>query len=340
MKAVVLEEFGAPLVIKDVPQPEPGFGEVLVKVRACAADMFDIKIISGKVPRAKPPVVLGHEVAGEIASLGPGVEGWKVGQRVTCSLYLSCGRCRFCATGRETLCDGSMHYLGVDTDGGYAEYTVLPAHVLVELPETIPWAQGAILANALGTAYHAFTKRMRLMPSERVIITGAGGGVGLHAVQLARAMGALVMAVDIGRAKLDAASKFGAEVVVDASQEDFAQVAMNWSGGKGVEGVLELVGAATIASSLSALGKGGRLVIVGFHKGGEFPIQASRMVANEWEILGSRNVGKQELVDVVRLVEAGRIQPVVTEVHPLEELEKILERLENLDVVGRAVLEI
>jgi D-arabinose 1-dehydrogenase-like Zn-dependent alcohol dehydrogenase len=339
MKALVVEEINGPLVNKELPVPEPGPGEVLLRVKACAVDQFDLKIRYGKVPHAKPPIILGHEVAGEIAALGPGVEDWQVGQRVTSTLYLTCGRCRQCRNGRETICENFIGYLGIQTPGGYAEYTVVPEANLVELPESIAFREGSILANAIGTPFHAFTKRMRLQPGERVVITGAGGGVGLHAIQLARMMGASVMAVDIGPSKLAAARENGADMAVDPTVEDFAEAAQAWTEGLGVEGVLELTGAATMPTSLRALGKGGRIVIVGFHTGSEFTVQASQMVANEWEIVGSRNVTKQELAEVVALVQAGRLHPVVTGVHALDDAQAIHERLGRQEIVGRVVLE-
>lgn len=340
MKALLLEEIKGPLLLKDLPMPEPGPGEVLLRVKACAVDQFDLKIRYGKVPHAKPPIILGHEIAGEVAALGPGVTTWTVGQRVTSTLYLTCGRCRKCQIGRETICENFVGYLGIQTPGGYAEYTTVPELNLVELPESIPFSQGAILANAIGTPLHAFTKRMRLQPGERIIITGAGGGVGLHAIQLARMMGALVMAVDIGPAKLKAAQENGADLAVDPTEQNVAEVARDWTGGQGVEAVLELTGAATIPTNLEALGKGGRMVIVGFHTGSEFSVQASQMVANEWEILGSRNVTKRELAEVVALVRAGRIHPVISGVYPLEEAEAIHARLGRQEISGRVVLEI
>jgi D-arabinose 1-dehydrogenase-like Zn-dependent alcohol dehydrogenase len=339
MRTLILEEFHGPLLLQDRPTPEPGPGEVLLAVEACAVDQFDLKIRYGKVPHAIVPLVLGHEVAGTVARLGPGVSGWQLGERVTTTLYLTCGRCRQCRTGRETICENFRGYLGIQTPGGYAEYTVVPEANLASLPDSIPFAEGSILANAIGTPFHAFTKRMRLQAGERVIITGAGGGVGLHAVQLARAMGAQVMAVDLGDQKLDEARRHGADVTVDGNEEDFAETAREWTRGQGVEGVLELTGSATIPSSLRALGKGGRLVIVGFHTGSEFAVQASQMVANEWEILGSRNVTKTELAQVVDLVDAGRVRPVITGAYALEEAESVHERLARQEIVGRVVLE-
>lgn len=338
MKALILEELNGPLLQKDLPIPEPGPDEVLLRIKACAVDQFDLKIRYGKVSHARPPIILGHEIAGEIAAVGENVSHWQAGQRVTSTLYLTCGRCRHCRNGRETICEKFIGYLGIQTPGGYAEYTTVPEENLVALPDAIPFSEGAILANAIGTPFHAFTKRMKLQPGEHVIITGAGGGVGLHAVQLARLMGACVMAVDIGEAKLSAAWENGADKVVDATVQDFAQVAKVWTNGRGVDGVLELTGAATLETSIRALGKGGRVVIVGFHTGSPFTVQASEMVANEWEILGSRNVSKQELAEVVALVESDRIRPVITGVYPLEEAEAIHERIQAQAIIGRVVL--
>ncbi|MFQ5611079.1 MAG: alcohol dehydrogenase catalytic domain-containing protein [Anaerolineae bacterium] len=340
MRALVLEEFGGPLLLKEVPRPEPGPDEVLLRVKACAVDQFDLTIRDGRFPTAQTPLVLGHEIAGVVAETGPNVTHVAPGDRVTSTLYLTCGRCRHCQTGRETICENFIGYLGIHTPGGYAGYTTVPAANLVKLPESIPFAEGSIIANAVGTPYHALTKRMRLQPGQRLIVTGAGGGVGLHAVQLARLMGAFVMAVDIGGAKLEAATECGADLAVDPAQADFAGVAREWTGGQGVEAVLELVGPATMPASLKALGRGGRMVIVGAHTGRELTVSPQAMIANEWEILGSRNVTKRELAEVVALVAAGRVRPVVSEVHPLEAAEALHARLRNKEIVGRAVLEL
>jgi acryloyl-coenzyme A reductase len=340
MKALVVKEFGGPLVLENVPVPQPAADEALIRVKACAVDQFDLTIRDGKFAMAnKVPIILGHEIAGVVEAVGAEVTSVSVGDRVTSTLYLTCGKCRYCQTGRETICADFKGYIGIHTPGAYAEYTTVPAVNLVKIPETISFPNGSVLANAIGTPFHALTKRARLQPGERIIVTGAGGGVGSHAVQLARMMGAFVMAVDIGEEKLSLAHELGAEVTFDASTGDFSTAAREWTNGEGVDVVLELVGSATFDSSIKSLARAGRMVIVGSHTGTTLAASPQAMIANEWEILGSRNVSKRELVEVVDLVAAGRIKPVVTGIYPLEEAEAIHQRLRKQEIIGRVVLE-
>ena len=339
MKALVVKEFGGPLIPEEVPVPQPAPGEALIRVRACAVDQFDLTIRDGKFPTAKTPIILGHEIAGVIESVGADVDNIRPGDRVISTLYLTCGRCRYCLTGRETICADFKGYIGIHTPGAYAEYTTIPATNLVKLPESISFPAGSLIANAIGTPYHAFTKRARLQPGEHVIVTGAGGGVGAHAIQLAQMMGAFVMAVDIGEEKLALARELGAEVLFDAAAGDFSVTAREWTNGEGAEVVLELVGTKTFDSSLKSLARGGRMVIVGSHTGTELKASPQAMIANEWEILGSRNVTKRELTEVVALVAAGRVRPIVMGTYPLEEAESLHQKLRKQEVIGRVVLE-
>jgi D-arabinose 1-dehydrogenase-like Zn-dependent alcohol dehydrogenase len=340
MKALVVKEFGGPLVLEDVPVPQPKPDEALIRVKACAVDQFDLTIREGKFAMAdKVPIILGHEIAGVVEAVGADVTSVSVGDRVTSTLYLTCGKCHYCQTGRETICADFKGYVGIHTPGAYAEYTTIPAANLVRLPESISFPEGSVIANAIGTPYHALTKRARLQPGERIIITGAGGGVGVHAVQLARMMGAFVMAVDIGEKKLALARGLHADTVFDASTGDFSAAARAWTNGEGADVVLELVGTATFESSLKSLARGGRMVIVGSHTGITLTASPQAMIANEWEILGSRNVTKRELAEVVELVAAGRIKPIVTDVCPLEDAEMLHQRLRKQEILGRVVLE-
>jgi len=339
MKALVVKEFGGPLIAEDVPVPQPNADEVLIHVKACAVDQFDLTIRDGKFPTAKTPIILGHEIAGVVESVGANVDNFQAGDRVTSTLYLTCGRCRYCLTGRETICADFKGYVGIHTPGAYAEYTTIPAVNLVKIPGSISFPQGSVLANAIGTPYHALTKRARLQPGERIIVTGAGGGVGSHAIQLAKMMGTFVMAVDIGDEKLSLARELGADVVFDASMGDFSETAREWTNGEGVEVVLELVGTNTFDSSIKSLSRGGRMVIVGSHTGTELKTSPQAMIANEWEIFGSRNATKRELAEVVNLVTAGKVKPIVTGTYPLEEAEALHQKLRKQEIIGRVVLE-
>ena len=237
MKALVVKEFGGPLILEDVPVPRPGPDDALIRVKACAVDQFDLTIRDGKFPTAKAPIILGHEIAGVVEAVGANVDTVLPGDRVTSTLYLTCGKCRYCLTGRETICADFKGYVGIHTPGAYAEYTTIPAVNLVKLPESISFPEGSVIANAIGTPYHALTKRARLQPGEHVIVTGAGGGVGIHAIQLAKMMGAFVMGVDIGE-KLSLACDLGADVIFDASAGDFSETARTWTNGEGAEVVL------------------------------------------------------------------------------------------------------
>lgn len=337
MQAVVLEEYGGPLVLKEIPVPVPGPHQVLVRVRACAVDRFDTAIRANVRERATLPHILGHEIAGDVAAVGPGVEGWSQGERVVTSLYLTCGRCRWCRRGRETICENFGGHIGVNSPGGYAQYTVLPAANLVRLPDSVDYPGGSLLANVIGTPFHALTKRMRLAPAEYLVVTGGGGGVGLHAIQLGRMLGARVMGVDLGAAKQEAMKGSGAETTVDPSQVDLAEAIKAWTG-RGVDGVLELVGPATMPTTLASLAKGGRMVIVGSHTGSEWTIDPGLIYRNEWEILGSRNVTVDELTTVTELVDAGHITPIVDQIRPLEDAEELHQRVLSGTVVGRDVL--
>ncbi len=338
MRAVLLDEFGGPLHIRRVPVAEPGLGEVLLRVGACAVDQFDLAIREGRWSHAVLPLIIGHEISGEVVAVGPGVAGWSPGERVAASLYLVCGHCRHCRSGRETICEDFAGHIGVSIPGGYAEYVVLPARNLVAIPDRIGFPEASVIANAIGTPYHAFTRRMRLRPGESVMITGAGGGVGVHAVQLAAMMGARVLAVDVTAAKLEAARAHGADLVANPETDDLAAVARGWTGGRGLDGILELVGPATMPAGLTALAKGGRMVIVGSHTGTELTISPHAFYLNEFELLGARNVSVGELAEVVDLVAAGKLQPVVSGVYPLEQVEKLHERVRNRTVIGREVL--
>lgn len=339
MRAALIEEPDGPLVLREIPTPEPGPGEALLQVGGCAVDRFDVAIRSGVRERAASlPHILGHEIAGTIAGVGAEVSGLGIGNRVASTLYLVCGECRWCLRGRETICENFGGHIGVNIPGGYAEYVVVPARNLVPIPDDLGMPEASILANAIGTPYHAIVVRMGIRPGDRLVVTGAGGGVGLHAIQVGMMVGADVMAVDLGRPKLDHAISLGASVAVDPTETDLTQAIVEWTGGAGADGVLELVGPATMPKTLSGLAKGGKMVIVGSHTGKNWTIDPGDIYRNEWEIRGSRNVSADELRTVVDLVDRGLIDPIIDQTGGLTEAERFQQRVTDGTVIGRDVL--
>ena len=216
----------------------------------------DVAIRRGVRERATSlPHILGHEIAGTVAAVGRDVSGLDVGDRVASTLYLVCGRCRWCLRGRETICENFGGHVGVNIPGGYAEFVVVPARNLVPIPDGLSMPEASILANAIGTPYHAITVRMRVRPGDRLVVTGAGGGVGLHAVQIGVMAGAEVMAVDLGRPKLDRARSLGASATIDPTETELGAAIHEWTNGVGADGVLEFVGPATMPATLGGLSR-------------------------------------------------------------------------------------
>jgi D-arabinose 1-dehydrogenase-like Zn-dependent alcohol dehydrogenase len=202
VKAAVFHGADRPVTVQDIPTPEPGPGEVMVRVAGCGVCHTDLHYVDHGTPTFKPPpLVLGHEVAGTIARLGPDVDDFDVGDPVLLAAVLSCGRCEACRTGRENLCENGV-MLGNHADGGYAEFVVAPARDTFRLPPEIPVVEGSIIADAITTPYHAVVNRGRVTPGDQVVVVGCGG-VGLNVVQVAAAMGAQVVAVDLSEEKLE-----------------------------------------------------------------------------------------------------------------------------------------
>lgn len=338
MKAMVLHEFNSPLVEEIVSDPKPDYGEVVIRVHSCAVDQFDLTIRKGAIEGVKLPLILGHEISGEVAFLGKGVDGISVGDRVASTLYVTCGHCRPCQTGSETVCDNFLGYIGAQFDGGYAEFMKISAANLVQIGNSISYEEGSVLANAIGTPYHGIIKRAQVRPGETVLITGAGGGVGLHAIQLATLAGGRVIGADIGEKKCSEILNMGAERSVDFNKESLEEAIMDWTNGTGVDVVIELVGTATISETIRCLATQGRLAIIGSHTGRTMTTDPLYLMRKELIVMGSRNCSKQDLREVVTLVERGKIKPIFSQVYPLNQAEDVLNKMAEGMYVGRPVL--
>jgi propanol-preferring alcohol dehydrogenase len=339
MRALVLERFGGPFVAKEVPTPTIAPNEALVRVRYVGVCGTDVKIRANRMGLGVIPLIMGHEIAGEVAEVGSEVRGFAPGDRVVVNFYVTCGRCRFCRAGRDTLCPEVRQH-GFSIDGGFADYLRTPGANLCRVPDHVPLESACILGDAVATAYHAITKRARIRPGTTLVLIGVGG-VGLHALQMARLAGGWVVAVDVSEARLALAQSLGADAVVDARRGPFHEAVRRLTGGEGVDVVLEFVAnEQTLPSSYQSLRRAGRLVFVGYTPQLPLPVMPHELVRNELEIVGSRANTKQELQETMDLVSCGRIKPVVDRVIPLDGVEEAFEALREGRPLGRNVLAI
>ncbi len=284
------------------------------------------------------PAILGHEAAGEVVEVGPDTPGWKVGDRAATLQRLSCGECALCQTGRNSLCRKDARFFGEELPGGYAQYLVAPVAGLGRVPVGMAWAEAATVCCTTGTAVHTLRTRGRVRPGETVLITGASGGVGLSAVQLARADGARVIAITSGEAKAEALYAAGADEVIVSSKLDFASQVRRCTSGEGVNVAVEIVGSATFEQTLKSLAPGGRLVVVGNLETGMVNLNPGLVIVKELEILGAYATTREELDEALRLAASGTVRSFVSEAVPLEEAGRAHFRLENRQVAGRLVL--
>jgi len=330
MLAAVFQGAGRPLVVSEVPRPVLGPGDALVKVAACGFCHTDLHYLDHGVPTAKaPPLILGHEISGVVAEMGPGSVGRSVGDRVLVPSVLPCGDCEYCRAGRGNICP-HLKMPGNHLDGGFAEYVRIPARDLVPLPPDLDLARSAVIADALTTPYHAVVHRAGVRSGEWVVVVGCGG-VGINAVQFAVAAGANVIAVDLRAEKRDAARRLGAcETLDPAEHPDLGREVRKRSGG-GADVALEVVGKPeTVSLALSTLRRGGRLCVVGYSDA-VVPIPLNRLMFFEYTIVGSLGCRPVDYPRVIEMVRRGTVtlDAVVTNTLPLDRIGEAAEDLRN-----------
>lgn len=339
MKAAVFHGADRPLRVEEVPTPTPGPAELLVRVAGCGVCHTDLHYIDHGTPTFKPPpLVLGHEVAGTVAEVGAEVEGFEVGDRVLLAAVLSCGRCELCRVGRENLCENGR-MLGNHTDGGYAEFLTAPARDAFHLPDEIPVVEGSIIADAITTPYHAVVNRGRVTPGDRVVVVGCGG-VGLNVVQVAAALGAQVVAVDLSEQKLEWASRLGAVATVNATTTERVDREVRSLTGGGAHVAFEVVGHPdTQSTALSCLRTGGRLVLVGYSPG-KMALNSGRVMFRELEVMGSLGCRPVDYPRVIELVRQGAISlsPLVTHRFPLDDIGDAFDTLRAGEAIRAVVM--
>ncbi len=334
MLAARFSEAGQPLALVDMPIPDLGPGEVLVAVAACGLCGTDLHIVhEGSIRPARVPITLGHEAAGVVDRVGDGVEGWQAGDRVAVYPHEPCGTCPSCTGGNEALCP-STRVLGLHLDGGFAQYLKIRADCLLSLPEEIPFDQGAILTDAVSTAYHALTRRAHLASGETLAVFGCGG-VGHHAIKLGKLLGAArIFAVDLEQGALRRAEEAGADEIIAAAGASPAREIRELTGGEGVDLALECVGkASTVVAAMKSLRRGGRLIVVGVGTDRVELPPLRVFVGAELTVMGSMGFSRRDLEEVLRLTAQGRLDlsRSVTQRWPLEKINEALQGLERRD---------
>ena len=338
MRAAVFHEFGGPEVIRieEVARPLPGPGEVLVEVHAAALNHLDVWVRRGLPIETTMPHIGGSDVAGIVTELGADADPAWLGARVVVDPSLPCGKCEWCMRGEPSVCL-SYRILGEHTQGGLAEFVAVPVENLYAIPANVRFVEAAAAPLAYLTAWRALVTRARLQHGESVLVTGASGGVASAAIQIACHLGARVFATttseNVGRVR-----DLGASVVYDREQVDYAREIWRDTGKRGVDVILDSVGAATWQSNLRSLARLGRLVVYGATTG---PLAESDLRVIFWkqlQIMGTTMSTPAEFRAAMDLVFTGALKPIVDSVMPLSQTAAAHERLERGDQFGKIVL--
>ncbi|HLD97322.1 MAG TPA: zinc-binding dehydrogenase [Candidatus Nanoarchaeia archaeon] len=338
MKAVRFHEFGGPEVLRFEDAPVPGLqpGQALVKVKASSINHIDIWVEGGNNYKPKLPHIPGADVAGIVEGVA-GEDSSLVGKKVMAYTALACFNCNFCLEGKHNLC-ASYKTLGSHADGSYAEYVAVPARNLVEIPGGLSFEEAAAIPLTFTTAYHMLVDRAQLKLGETVLVPGAGSGVGVASILLARLLGAEVIALSSSEEKLRKAEKIGAHAAINYADDSWVDEVLRVTGGRGVDVVIDSVGASTFAKGIKCLAKNSRLVTCGVTSGNEATINIRELFSGQRSILGSVSGTFKDFVSVVRLAEQGRIKPVIDSVYALKDAAKAQERLLSRQSFGKIVL--
>jgi NADPH:quinone reductase-like Zn-dependent oxidoreductase len=340
VRAVRFHEFGHAdvLRVEEIDDPTPGPGEVTIRIRAAALNHLDVDVREGisRFPVAFPHT-LGVELAGEIEQVGDGVDGWSPGDRVNPYIMATCGQCRFCRTGRESLCL-APGFISFSTGGGYAEKVAVADRQLVRIPDEVSFEDAAALQVAFATSWHMLFTRGRLQAGETVLINSVGSGIGSAAVQLAKRAGAFVIGNASSDEKLEHAKELGLDVGINHATQDVVEEVMRITDGAGVDLVYEHVGGELFQKGLDSLSKDGRLVICGGHSGEVVPFDIIPFFRTQKSVIGSFVYTREEVEKAFALAARGAIRPLVHSTFPLEQAAEAMDLMERREHFGKILL--
>jgi len=337
MKAIRIHEHGGveQLRIEELDAPQPGPVQILIEVRAAALNHLDLFVRKG-IPGVHPPLILGSDAAGVVKQVGSGVTQFSIGDKVLPQPGFGCGRCAACQSGRDHYCP-LYGILGEHKDGVQAQLIVVDEDRAVHMPANVSFEEGAAIPLVYLTAWEMLVNKGGVRPGDMVLAVAASSGVGSAAVQIAKAHGARVIAT-AGTAKLEKARALGADYVLDHYKQDIAKEVKAITGGRGVDIVVDHVGAATWQASLRCLGKGGRLILCGATTGPEVKMDLRFLFIRQQSILGSTMGSSGDLFRIMQMVEAGKLRGVVDKVFPFTEVAAAHQHLESGQHFGKVVL--
>jgi acryloyl-coenzyme A reductase len=339
MKAVPFREFGGPemLQVADVERPEPGPDDLLVRIHAAGICYHDLLSRAGKIPRDKAGQILGHEIAGEVAAAGSSENAARVGERVVIYQRVFCGVCRYCLAGRQDLCRNSR-VLGESGGGGYAEFACVPARNAIRIPDGLDMKAAALAVCPVGTSVRAALGVAKLQPGDTVLITGAGGGLGLHQIQVAKSVSARVIAVTSSEAKADIVREAGADEVVISPDLKFSREVWQRTGKQGVDVVLENVVTGTFGESLRSVGQNATVVVLGNIGTKPVEFDPGLVIVRRIRIAGSGNATYEDVHRALHLLATKAVKPFIGKVLPFPRASEGHAMMERREVAGRVVL--
>ena len=347
MRAVQINSFDGPdgLRVADVPRPTIQADEVLVRVVRCGVNPVDRSQTTGRWDWLTLPHTPGSEISGVVEEVGALAGPLQRAQRVVVAFRVFCGRCHYCLQGREEACNADPHsanspiMIGLPGEGGYAEYVAAPAKNVLPIPDGLDFDAACVAVLDGVTAWHE-TERAGIGPGDHVLVTGATGGLGTFFLQFAKLRGAVVYAVTGQAAAADRLRELGADAVIDRQQEDVAKRARELTGGRGVDAILDSVGAGMFRANMQSLAPLGRLVICGILTGPDAPLNLAPFYAQQQQIIGSTGGSRRDLEAVLDAMVRGRVQPVVWRHFPLTQAADAMRSLATPERIGKVVLDV